>query len=494
MRLISQARWSRRLTPPPATATPSSHRTTNAPPGGAKSSGVAVGAPGTSMRPYSSETSSTIAATRSVAGGRSAGTDRISSTSLSSRAMARDWRSLFVTGDGAGPTAGAEAGDEQPEKRRGFFRRLRENMSKTREALATEIQATLFDTLDDETWERLEEALIMADVGARTTAGVVGQLEQEATSGTVEGGPALQERLVELLAGIAKTGTDTIDLRHEPTAIMAVGVNGTGKTTTIGKLAWHLRQELGKTVLLGAADTFRAAAVEQLTEWARRADVDIITGPEGSDPGAVAFDAVARGRERGVDVVIIDTAGRLHNQDELMNELTKIRRVIGKQMPDAPHETLLTIDATTGQNGVRQAKLFSQAVPVDGIVLTKLDGTAKGGIALAIAGELGIPVKLIGIGESLEDLRPFDADDFARALVGGEYPLRRGAARLRRFPRRFPSVSTLTQRGRRLGYLAGNGRLAHLVARRGRRRRGGDPHRRLLPRPLRRRRVRRHAR
>jgi fused signal recognition particle receptor len=330
--------------------------------------------------------------------------------------MARDWRDLFLTGDE--PTAGDSTSDpEAPEKRRGFFRRLRENMAKTREALATEIQATLFDTLDDETWERLEEALIMADVGARTTAEVVGRLEQEATSGLVEGGPALQERLVELLSGIAKTGTDTIDLRQEPTVIMAVGVNGTGKTTTIGKLAWHLRQELGKTVLLGAADTFRAAAVEQLTEWARRADVDIVTGPENSDPGAVAFDAVKQGRERGVDVVIIDTAGRLHNQEQLMDELTKIRRVIGKQMPDAPHETLLTIDSTTGQNGVRQAKLFSEAVPVDGIVLTKLDGTAKGGIALAIAGELGIPVKLIGIGEALEDLRPFDADDFARALV-----------------------------------------------------------------------------
>jgi fused signal recognition particle receptor len=328
--------------------------------------------------------------------------------------MARDWRELFITGDAA--TAAAPE-PEAPEKRRGFFRRLRENMSKTREALATEIQATLFDTLDDETWERLEEALIMADVGARTTADVVGRLEQEATSGQVEGGPALQERLVELLAGIAKTGTDTIDLTHEPTVIMAVGVNGTGKTTTIGKLAWHLRQELGKTVLLGAADTFRAAAVEQLTVWAQRADVEIVTGPPNSDPGSVAFEAVKQGRERGVDVVIIDTAGRLHNQDQLMDELSKIRRVIGKQMPDAPHETLLTIDSTTGQNGVRQAKLFSQAVPVDGIVLTKLDGTAKGGIALAIAGELGIPVKLIGIGEALEDLRPFDADDFARALV-----------------------------------------------------------------------------
>jgi fused signal recognition particle receptor len=331
--------------------------------------------------------------------------------------MAREWRDLFLTGDAG--DASTSAGDkEQPdESRGGFFKRLRQNLSKTREALTSEIQATLFDTLDDETWERLEEALIMADVGARTTAGVVGQLEQEATAGSVEGGPALQERLVELLAGIAKTGTDTIDLRHEPTVIMAVGVNGTGKTTTIGKLAWHLRQELGKTVLLGAADTFRAAAVEQLAEWARRADVEIVTGPESSDPGSVAFEAVKQGRERGFDVVIIDTAGRLHNQDELMNELAKIRRVIAKQMPDAPHETLLTIDSTTGQNGVRQAKLFSEAVPVDGIVLTKLDGTAKGGIALAIAGELGIPVKLIGIGEALEDLRPFDAEDFARALV-----------------------------------------------------------------------------
>jgi fused signal recognition particle receptor len=331
--------------------------------------------------------------------------------------MARDWRDLFLTGDDGASPVSATSGHEEPEQRRGFFKRLRENLTKTREALASEIQATLFDTLDEETWERLEEALIMADVGARTTASVVGQLEQEATSGQVEGGPALQERLVELLAGIARTGTDTIDLRHEPTVIMAVGVNGTGKTTTIGKLAWHLQQEMGKTVLLGAADTYRAAAVEQLTQWAERAGCEIIIGPEGSDPGAVAFDTVARGRERGVDVVIIDTAGRLHNQEDLMNELTKVRRVIGKQMPDAPHETLLTIDSTTGQNGVRQAKLFSEAVPVDGIVLTKLDGTAKGGIALAIAGELNIPVKLIGIGESLEDLRPFDAEDFARALV-----------------------------------------------------------------------------
>jgi fused signal recognition particle receptor len=199
--------------------------------------------------------------------------------------------------------------------------------------------------------------------------------------------------------------------------ILMVGVNGTGKTTTIGKLAWHLQKELGKSVLLAAGDTYRAAAVEQLAEWAERAGSELIRAEPGSDPGAVAFDAVAAATARGHDVVIVDTAGRLHTQTNLMDELAKVRRVIGKQLPDAPHETLLTIDATTGQNGLRQAKLFQEAVDVSGIVLTKLDGTAKGGIALAIAGELGLPVKLIGIGEALEDLRPFDPDDFARAIL-----------------------------------------------------------------------------
>jgi len=327
--------------------------------------------------------------------------------------VSRDWSDVFITADGVAP----EAAREEPERRRGFFRRLRENLSKTRQALGAEIQATLFDTLDEETWERLEEALIMADVGAQTTAKVVSQLEMEAESGAVEGGDALVARLTQLLADLARPAEGSIDLRHEPTVIMVAGVNGTGKTTTIGKLAWHLRQELGRNVVLGAADTFRAAAVEQLTEWAQRAGVDIVTGPPRSDPGSVAFEAVRRGREQGADVIIVDTAGRLHTQDELMAELAKVRRVIAKQLPEAPHETLLTVDATTGQNGLRQAQLFSETVPVDGIVLTKLDGTAKGGIALAIAGELGIPVKLIGIGETLEDLRPFDADDFARALI-----------------------------------------------------------------------------
>src|SRR5687767_5392390 len=333
------------------------------------------------------------------------------------RAVARDWHHLFVCDhESVAPDAPDPGLDE--ERRRGFFGRLRESMRKTREALAAEVQATLFEgDLDEATWERLEEALIYADVGARTTAQVVEKLEREAEEGELTGGEALTARLAELLAELARTGDDTIDIRPEPAVILVVGVNGTGKTTTIGKLAWHLRHTLGQRVVVGAADTFRAAAVEQLERWAERADVELVKGPEGSDPGAVAFDAVARARQRGADVVIIDTAGRLHTQHNLMEELTKVRRVITKQMPDAPHETLMTVDATTGQNGIRQAKLFGEAVSVTGIVLTKLDGTAKGGIALVIANELGIHVKLIGIGEQLEDLRPFDPDDFAKALL-----------------------------------------------------------------------------
>jgi fused signal recognition particle receptor len=326
--------------------------------------------------------------------------------------VAREWNELFIT------VEDREAHAEQPpERRRGLFRRLRESMGKTRQALGSEIQATLFATLDAQTWERLEEALIMADVGASTTASVVATLEAEAVAGSLEGGEQLSERLIALLAETAGVGEWRIDVRAKPTVIMAVGVNGTGKTTTIGKLAWHLREELGATVLLGAADTFRAAATEQLEGWAERAGVEIVTGPEGSDPGAVAFEAIAQARADGTDVVIIDTAGRLHTQDDLMEELAKVRRVIARQLEGAPHETLLTLDATTGQNGLRQAHLFAETAGVTGVVLTKLDGTARGGIALAISRELGLPVKLIGIGESVEDLRPFDPDEFARALI-----------------------------------------------------------------------------
>ncbi len=336
--------------------------------------------------------------------------------------MARDWSDLFITDEAPRSPDEQEraAGGKAPRQRGGLFRRLRDSMAKTRQALGSEIQATLFGVLDEQTWERLEEALIMADVGAVTTASVVEQLESEASAGELEGGEALSERLIELLAQTATVREATIDLRAKPTVIMAVGVNGTGKTTTIGKLAWHLRHELGHTVLLGAADTFRAAASEQLEGWAQRAGCEIVTGPAASDPGAVAFDAVAQANARGIDVVIIDTAGRLHTQDDLMGELGKVRRVIARQLDGAPHETLLTLDATTGQNGLRQARMFAEVADVSGVVLTKLDGTARGGIALAIASELSLPVKLIGVGESVEDLRPFDPEEFARALIAQE--------------------------------------------------------------------------
>ena len=330
--------------------------------------------------------------------------------------MTRDWSDLFLVDD-ARAAADAEPQAIVAERRRGMLSRLRENLRRTRQALGAELQATLFEEVNDETWERLEEALIYADVGARTTARVVAELEREATAGDITGGEALAARLTQLLAETARVGDDHIDLRAKPTVILMAGVNGTGKTTTTGKLAHHLSRELGHSVVLAAADTFRAAAVEQLEQWSDRAGAQFVRGPDGTDPGSVAFEAVAVAIEQQADVLIVDTAGRLHTQEDLMGELAKIRRVISKQIPDAPHETLLTVDATTGQNGLRQAKLFSAAIEVTGLVLTKLDGTAKGGIALAIATELGIPVKLIGIGEQLDDLRPFDATDFARALI-----------------------------------------------------------------------------
>jgi fused signal recognition particle receptor len=333
--------------------------------------------------------------------------------------MAREWSELLqLRGEAAAPEPDAEAATEE---RRGFFRRLRESLRATREALGGELSASFAQTLEAHDWEALEEALIMADVGAATTAAVVSSLETVARKERL-GGEALRERLASLLAETARGGEGAadaqIDLRPLPTVVLMVGVNGTGKTTTLGKLAWQLREHFGLRVLLAAADTYRAAATEQLEGWARRAGCEIVTGEPRADPGAVAFEAVAQARAGGHDVVLIDTAGRLHNQEPLMGELEKVRRVIARLLDGAPHETLLTIDATTGQNGLRQAEQFARAVAVDGIVLTKLDGSARGGVAIAIARELGIPVKLIGVGEQLDDLRPFDPDDFARALIG----------------------------------------------------------------------------
>jgi fused signal recognition particle receptor len=330
--------------------------------------------------------------------------------------MATSWQEMIDLGSRVSANASAET--ETDPERPGVFKRLRESLSKSRLALTEEISASLFDRIDDETWERLEEALILADAGASTTAAVVEKLEHEVEAGTVSAdGGAVRDRLIEILAEVAATGRRPIDLSGEPAVLMMVGVNGTGKTTTIGKVAWHLSKEMGLSVVLAAGDTYRAAAAEQLAEWAQRAGAELVRGEEGADPGAVAFDAISAARARGADVVIVDTAGRLHTQGNLMDELAKVRRVIAKQIPDAPHETLISIDATTGQNGLRQAKVFSEAVEVDGVVLTKLDGTAKGGIALAIASDLGIPVKLIGVGETLEDLRPFDPAEYAEALL-----------------------------------------------------------------------------
>jgi len=299
----------------------------------------------------------------------------------------------------------------------GFFRRLVDGLAKSSRALGGQIQAIAFDPDDAETWERLEAALLGADCGVPATVEIVGRLERRAAAGSLPAGGDLAAALADEIADLLVGAEAKIDVAPAPTVVLIVGVNGTGKTTTVGKLAEQLRR-VGKTTVVAAADTFRAAAGEQLETWATRAGADFVGSTPGQDPAAVAYDAVEAAVARGRDVVLVDTAGRLHTQVGLMEELAKIRRVIQQRLPEAPHETLLVIDATTGQNGLQQARLFGQATPLTGIVLTKLDGTAKGGIALAISHELGVPIKAIGVGEALEDLRPFDAATFARALLG----------------------------------------------------------------------------
>jgi fused signal recognition particle receptor len=316
--------------------------------------------------------------------------------------MPRSWAELL-----------GEAGamPEPEEQRAGRFSRLRESLSKSRRALTEQIAVAAFDPGDDLAWERLEEALIQADVGVPATAELVRRLEARGELGDL--GEALADEVASLLGEPPLLHVD-----GKPTVILVVGVNGTGKTTTIGKLSAKLAEH-GHSVVVAAADTFRAAAEEQLEIWAQRAGADFVGSERGGDPAAVAYDAIEAAQARGRDVVIVDTAGRLHTQANLMEELAKVRRVIAGRLDGAPHETLLVVDATTGQNGVQQAKLFAEAAGVTGVVLTKLDGSAKGGVAIPIAYELGRPVKLIGVGEQLDDLRPFDAQDFARALVSG---------------------------------------------------------------------------
>ncbi len=300
----------------------------------------------------------------------------------------------------------------------GLFDKIRQGLSRTRQNMAISLNSMFasFTGENEEFFEELEETLILADAGVDTSVEAVEQLRETVKARGLRGGEEVRAALAEILENVLDVGDRSLALDTKPAVILVVGVNGVGKTTTIGKLAARLREE-GKKVLLCAGDTFRAAAAEQLTIWAQRSGADIVRHEEGSDPAAVVFDAISAAKSRGCDVVLCDTAGRLHNKQNLMNELSKIRRVIARELPEASVETLLVLDATTGQNGLIQAKQFGEATGLTGIVLTKLDGTAKGGIVFAIANEMHLPVKFIGVGEQIDDLTPFDAHGFVEALL-----------------------------------------------------------------------------
>lgn len=298
----------------------------------------------------------------------------------------------------------------------GFFDRLKTGLSKTRNSIVERVEAVLLQrTVDDSVIEDIEEVLITSDVGAVATGEIVSLLREKIKNGEVKTPAAVKECIKAEMSLMLGNPHPIVLFGEKPFVILTVGVNGVGKTTTIGKLASRFAAQ-GSSVIIAAGDTFRAAAIEQLDIWAGRAGVDIIKHQSGSDPAAVAFDAVEAAKHRGADLVIIDTAGRLHNKSQLMEELKKVSRVIKKSMPDAPQEVLLVVDATTGQNALRQAEIFKEAIGVTGIALTKLDGTAKGGIVFAIAKELGVPVRLIGIGEGVDDLKDFDPHEFVTAL------------------------------------------------------------------------------
>lgn len=303
----------------------------------------------------------------------------------------------------------------------GFFSKLAEGLTKTRNNIMNSVSNifTGHDIIDDDFYEELEETLIMADLGITTTTSVIENLKDKVKELKIKDPADCKKLLMDSLKEQMQVKPDAYDFENKKSVVLMIGVNGVGKTTSVGKLASQLKNS-GKKVLVAAADTFRAGAIEQLTEWARRSDVELIAQSEGSDPAAVVFDAVNAAKARNVDVLICDTAGRLHNKKNLMDELNKIYRIVSKEYPEAAVETLVVVDGTTGQNAKEQARQFSEAAPVNGIVLTKLDGTAKGGIAIAIESELSIPVKYLGIGEKIDDLQKFDAEEFVEALFNVE--------------------------------------------------------------------------
>lgn len=302
----------------------------------------------------------------------------------------------------------------------GFFSKIKDGLKKTRSGVFGQINSMIktFSKIDEELFEELEEILIMGDVGIKTSAHICEKLREKVKKEKVKDPQEINRLLLEIISEMLSGGQE-LNIETKPSIILVIGVNGVGKTTTIGKLASKLKKD-GKKVILGAADTFRAAAIDQLQVWADRSKVDIIKQSEGSDPAAVVFDSISAAKARNADVIICDTAGRLHNKKNLMAELNKINRIIDRELPDASKEILLVVDATTGQNAINQAKEFKDAAGITGIVLTKLDGTAKGGVVLAIKDELGLPVKFVGVGEQIDDLQEFVPDEFAKALFSKE--------------------------------------------------------------------------
>ena len=309
------------------------------------------------------------------------------------------------------------------EGKKGFFGRLVEGLTKTRNNIVSGIDSIFsgFSAIDDDFYEEIEETLIMGDIGIQTTMSIVEDLRRKVKEQHIKEPEECKELLMGSIKAQMDLGENAYEFEHRKSVVLVIGVNGVGKTTSVGKLAGQLKDQ-GRKVILAAADTFRAAAIEQLTEWSNRAGVEIIAQQEGSDPAAVIYDAVAAAKSRKADVLICDTAGRLHNKKNLMEELRKINRIIDKEYPDAYRETLVVLDGTTGQNALAQARQFMEVADITGIILTKLDGTAKGGIAVAIQSELGLPVKYIGIGEKIDDLQKFNADDFVNAMFNVRRP------------------------------------------------------------------------